>query len=165
MTNDPHSMNGSGGSLERWKHDTLSTIMGMLGDIRTQQALHLQRQAHNKAELLTHLDWSRRLADQRISDLKSEIFPRFSRLEEDVKRMQVAPLGSASTPSLKGLLLDAGKGLLSKIPWGHIFATAPAWLLGLAGHLWEDLPEGLQHVLAALARPFLKLIAAVSSGG
>lgn len=151
MTHDPTSPSGSSGWLERWLHDTQVQTIRSLATIEANQHT-------NRADLLLHLTLMREHMDQRIDDLKGEIFPRFSRVEAKVEVLQASTLKPAdsSTTSVRALLFDIARKAAEKFPWGHVFLTLPAVLLGLAGHLWHHLPAWLQWVIGLVAAPVLR---------
>lgn len=118
-------------------------------------AVLLANQATNKADIIEQLRQHRDHHDQRLDDLKDEIFPRFERLEAKSEQLQekiASPSKPAPESSLaKSLFGSIGVGLFQIIPWKHLGMMLPAILIAIAGHVE---PVGTKRLLLALAKLF-----------
>ena len=125
-------------------------------EIAQNVAALLANQSNNKADIIEKLRMQRVHYDQRMDDLKNEIFPRFDRQDRHIEQLQDKIASAPSKPEAesslaKSLFGSIGVGLFQIIPWKHLGMMLPAILIAIAGHVE---PVGTKRLLLALAKLF-----------
>jgi hypothetical protein len=120
-------------------------------------AVLLANQATNKTDIIQQLREHRDHHDQRLDDLKGEIFPRFERLEAKTEQLQekiASPSKPAPESSLaKSLFGSIGVGLFQILPWKHIGLMLPGILLAIASNM---APESMRRFILGIVDLFWK---------